>query len=98
MDLFAEYVKPELLVLAVVLYLIGIAMKKSRWVQDRYIPIFLGGTGIFLAGIWIFASCSVRTAREAALAVFTAIVQGILVAGLSTYVNQTVKQLKKGES
>ena len=31
------------------------------------------------------------------MAVFTAVVQGILVAGLSTYVNQVGKQLKKEE-
>lgn len=31
------------------------------------------------------------------LAVFTAIVQGILVAGLSTYVNQVIKQVNKTE-
>jgi len=32
-----------------------------------------------------------------AMAVFTALVQGILVAGLSTYVNQVIKQVKKTE-
>ena len=31
------------------------------------------------------------------MAVFTAIVQGILVAGLSTYVNQVIKQSNKNE-
>ena len=31
------------------------------------------------------------------MAIFTAIVQGILVAGLSTYINQIFKQLNKNE-
>ena len=31
------------------------------------------------------------------MAIFTAIVQGILVAGLSTYVNQLIKQTTKDE-
>ncbi|MFQ9019059.1 MAG: phage holin family protein [[Clostridium] symbiosum] len=31
------------------------------------------------------------------MAVFTTLVQGILVAGLSTYVNQVIKQIKKME-
>ena len=35
--------------------------------------------------------------QEIAMAVFTAIVQGILVAGLSTYVNQIIKQHNKEE-
>jgi hypothetical protein len=35
--------------------------------------------------------------KPIAMAVFTALVQGILVAGLSTYVNQVIKQIKKME-
>ena len=35
--------------------------------------------------------------QSIAMAVFTSIVQGILVAGLSTYINQTVKQIKEGK-
>ena len=31
------------------------------------------------------------------MAVFTAVIQGILVAGLSTYVNQIVKQIGKSK-
>ena len=31
------------------------------------------------------------------MAVFTSIVQGVLVAGLSTYVNQMIKQANKAE-
>lgn len=32
-----------------------------------------------------------------AMAIFTAITQGILIAGLSTYVNQIIKQTNKDE-
>nr|DAK27799.1 MAG TPA: holin [Caudoviricetes sp.] len=35
--------------------------------------------------------------QSIAMAVFTTLVQGILVAGLSTYVNQVIKQIKKME-
>lgn len=95
MDVVMNYVKPELLVLALVLYLIGRGLKKSERVKDKNIPLILGCVGIVLAGIWVIASCSVNSLQEIAMAVFTAIVQGILVAGLSTYGDQIVKQAKK---
>ena len=43
------------------------------------------------------ATATFSTGQDIALALFTAIVQGILVAGLSTYVNQFIKQLGKDE-
>lgn len=97
MEQLTNYIKPELLVVAVVLYIIGIGLKKSVSVMDKYIPIILGVLGIILCGIWVFASSPIGNAQEVAMAVFTAVVQGILVAGASTYVNQIVKQLSKEE-
>ena len=75
----------------------GIAIKQSQNIKDNYIPIGLGIIGIFLSGIWVVATCPLGSMQEIAMAVFTAVVQGILVAGLSTYVNQVGKQLKKEE-
>lgn len=97
MDQIINYVKPELLVLAVVLYFIGCGFKAAEWVKDKYIPMLLGCIGIFLCAIWVLATCEITTMQSIAMAVFTAIVQGILVAGLSNYVDQLIKQYKKAE-
>lgn len=97
MEQLINYIKPELLVVSVVLYVIGRAMKKSEWVLDKYIPILLGGIGIVFCGFWVFATSPLGTPQEIALAVFTVLVQGILVAGASTYVNQVIKQINKSE-
>ena len=97
MEQIANYVKPELIVVAIVLYFIGIWLKKAAFMKDKYIPLVLGIVGIFVCGIWVMATASFATGQDIALAVFTAIVQGILVAGLSTYVNQILKQLNKEE-
>ena len=64
-----NYVKPELIVVAFVLYFFGVALRQAQAV----------------------------TAKEGAMAVFTAVTQGILVAGLSNYVNQIIKQIHKPE-
>lgn len=53
--------------------------------------------GIPLSGIWIVGTSSLNSIQEIFMAIFTAIVQGILVAGLSTYINQIFKQLNKNE-
>ena len=95
MEQIMNYVKPELLVLAIVLYFIGIALKQAQTVKDKYIPVYLGVIGIVMSGIWVVATCPLSTLQEIAMAIFTAIVQGILVAGLSNYVNQIIKQANK---
>ena len=97
MEQIINYVKPELLILAIVLYFVGNSLKQSQGVKDKYIPASLGIVGIILAGIWVVATCPLTSSQEIAMAVFTAIVQGILVAGLSTYVNQILKQSRKEE-
>ncbi len=97
MEQIMNYVKPELIVVAVVLYFIGTGLKQAQAVKDKYIPVILGGIGIVLCGIWVLATCPIDTGQNIAMAVFTAIIQGILVAGLSTYVNQIIKQANKVE-
>ena len=61
-----NYVKPELIVVAFVLYFFGVALRQAQAVKNKYIPL-------------------------------TAVTQGILVAGLSNYVNQIIKQIHKPE-
>lgn len=97
MEQIINYVKPELIVVALVLYFIGVGMKKSEKIKDKNIPLFLGILGIFLCAVYVIATSPLGTVQEVAMAVFTALVQGILVAGLSTYVNQLIKQANKIE-
>lgn len=88
-----EYVKPELLVLAFVLYFVGMGLKKSETVEDRFIPLILGFIGIILASIYVLAESPISGVQSVLMALFTGIVQGVLCAGLSTYANQLIKQL-----
>lgn len=90
-----NYIKPELIVVALVLYFIGIAIKKAQSIKDNYIPYILGGISVILCGIWVLANSPLSTTQEVLMAIFTSIVQGVLLAGLSTYVNQLIKQANK---
>ena len=95
MEQIMKYVKPELLVVAIVLYFVGLGLKRAQTVVDKYIPLILGLCGIGLCAVWVLATFSIKTGQEIAMAVFTAIVQGVLTAGLSIYVNQIIKQAGK---
>lgn len=97
MDQIMNYVKPELIVVAVALYFLGMALKQAQSVKDKYIPLLLGGVSIVLCAIWVLATSEIGNGQQVATAVFTAITQGILVAGLSTYVDQIKKQVHKDE-
>ena len=72
------YVKPELVIVSVVLY-------------------FAGKAGILLSTVWVLSTCPLDTRQDIFTAVFTAVVQGILVAGLSTWVDRILQQIKKKE-
>lgn len=97
MEQIMNYVKPELIVVAIVLYFVGVGLKKAQAIPDKHIPIILGAAGIVICAVWVVATCPLDSGQNIAMAIFTAIVQGILVAGLSTYVNQIIKQVQKTE-
>lgn len=85
MDL-SNYVKPELLVVAVVLCILGAALNQSGVVSCRVLPFFNGAAGILICALYVFATEKVSGAAAAAMAVFTSLTQGILVSGLATVV------------
>ena len=92
-----EYIKPELLVLIPVLYFVGVGLKSMSFPKDKYIPAVLAAVGVVLAAVWVLATSDIAEVKDGAMAVFTAIVQGILCAGASVYVNQLIKQSGKDE-
>ena len=96
MDFLKEFIKPELLVLVPVLYLIGAGLKKST-VRDKLIPALLGGIGIALSLIWVLAMSDLVNWRDVLMAGFSAVTQGILAAGASVYCNQLIRQSEKEE-
>lgn len=90
-DLLKEFIKPELLILIPVLYLFGAAIKKSN-VDDKYIPFILGAAGIVLSVMYLITMATDFSSLSIVSILFTGIVQGVLIAGASVYVNQLIKQ------
>ena len=95
-EMIKEFIKPELVILIPVLYLVGEAIKKSN-VADKHIPWLLGSAAITLSLLFVGATSTISGYQEAFIALFTGLTQGILCAGASVYVNQVAKQYKKDE-
>ena len=75
MEQIINYIKPELLIVAVVLYFTGMGLKKAHYFADKHIPVTLGAIGIALASLYVFGTSTVTNAQEASMAVFTAIME-----------------------
>lgn len=80
---FLSYITENALIIIPVLYIIGMILKGTEKVKDKYIPLILLPIGIAL-------SMGIAGAITA-----DAIIQGVLVTGASVYANQLVKQIKK---
>lgn len=90
MENLQDYIKPELLVLVPVLYVIGMVIKNTDAINDKYIPVILGIVGVMLSMMYVLPVDGLSL-----MGVFTAITQGVLVTGVAVYVNQLLVQSKK---
>lgn len=93
-EIFKQFVKPELLILIPVIYLIGMGIKKSE-IKDKYIPILLGIIGVILSSMYTLATSDINNLKTTFMVLFVSLTQGILTAGVSVYFNQIYKQIKK---
>lgn len=84
---YLEFVKAELLVLIPVLYALGIMIKNTEKVANKYIPMVLTLTGVLLALLYI-----VGTEGFNVVSIYTGIVQGVICAAGAVYSNQLIKQ------
>ena len=92
-NLLTEYIKPELLVVVIVLYFIETGLKKTELIKDKFIPIILGGIGILISAIYVIATSQINVYQEVMMAIFTSIIQGILVAEISVYVKKLIQNI-----
>ena len=79
-----QYITENALILIPVLNIIGVILKDTKKIPDKYIPLILLGFGILGAVAIMGLSAD-------------GIVQGVLVTGTAVYGNQVIKQLNKKE-
>ena len=81
---FTQYITQNALILIPVLYIIGMIVKNTEKVNDKYIPVVL-----LIAGI--AGAVGIMGVNA------DAVVQGVLVTGATVYTNQLIKQSTKNE-
>lgn len=77
-----QYIVDNALVLIPVLYILGAILKGTSKIDDKYIPILLLPVGVAFSIAIMGISVD-------------AVIQGILVVGVTVYGNQVIKQISK---
>lgn len=85
-----QYLKPDFVILAAALYFLGIAIKRTQKIPNRFIPLLLLIAGILLAGLDTVSRYEEYV--NPAAAILDTLTHGIVCAGMSVYVNQLFKQ------
>ena len=87
---YENYLKPELMTLVVVLYALGALIKRTKQINDKFIPYILLAVSIVLSSLYEVGSNGFNV-----LSVFSGIQQGILCAAVAVLGNQLIKQASK---
>lgn len=82
-----------------VLYLIGVGLKKTELIKDKYIPIILTLVGWVMLFFYMLINGSpdLNSFGTAGYFIINTFIQAIFVSAASVWVNQVYKQLKKKE-
>ena len=84
-----NYIRPELLCLIPMLWVLGRLLKAAAFLSDNLIPLLLGVVGVLTAVCYFVGEEGMNDTAG----IVTAAVQGILCAGAAVYGHQLVKQL-----
>ena len=85
-----NYIKAELLVLIPVLYALGLILKDSTLIKNKYIPLVLTGVSLALSNLYVLGTGGLSAAN-----LFSGIVQGVLCVSCAVYADQLKKQFRK---
>ena len=84
MEMLKDYILDNALILIPVIYVLGIMLKGTELIKDKYIPVILLPIGIVLGMILVGFNVN-------------GFIQGVLVTGVAVYANQLIKQASKEE-
>ena len=88
MEELTQYIKADFAVLVAVLYCIGRGLKAIQRFPNQFIPLALTFCGIGLACLSVVSRYASYGNWAAAL--FEGVVQGVLCAGMSVYLNEVI--------
>lgn len=90
-EVLLQFIRPELLIVVVVLWALGFFLKKMPWFKQEWmIPFILLVVGILLTIVYL---AIVLGEGFTSVALIVGIMQGIMIAALAVFGNELVKQL-----
>lgn len=92
---FMTYIIPELVICVPALYFLGYVLKTSKRFEDELIPAVLVIVGVVIAFLFILSTMPLTTTQAWGSAIFSAITQGVCIAGAAVLTNQIIKQANK---
>lgn len=93
---YLQFIKPELLVLVPILYVLGTWFKQSTVIKNWMIPFILSGLGVLLSLAYLLSVEFTAVGNLIAAYIFTSTVQGILCAAGAVFTQNIVKQVTVG--
>lgn len=90
MELLLEFIRPELLILVIFLWCLGLFFKKAPWFQEEWaIPFILLFIGLIITIVYIAIVLGEGFLPEV---IIMGIIQGVIIAALAVFGNELIKQ------
>lgn len=85
-----QFVRPELLILVVFIWSLGLFFKKAPWFTDEWkIPFILLGVSVLFAILYIAIVIGEGVTGPV---IISAIIQGVIIACIAVFGNEAIKQ------
>lgn len=85
-----QYIRPELLILIVFIYALGLFLKKAPWFKNEWtIPFLLLGVGVLFTVLYMGVVLGEGFTGKTVL---VGIIQGVLITALAVFGNELLKQ------
>ena len=90
-EILLQFIRPELMILVAALYCLGLFLKKMPWFTAEWaIPLILLVIGIALTILYL---AIILAEGFTQFTILMGLIQGILVAAVAVFFNETVKQV-----
>jgi hypothetical protein len=90
-EILLQFIRPELMILVAALYCLGLFLKKMPWFTAEWaIPLILLVIGIALTILYL---AIILAEGFTQITILMGLIQGILVAAVAVFFNETVKQV-----
>jgi hypothetical protein len=90
MSIIAKYIRPELLIVVIFLWCLGLFLKKAPWFKEEWmIPFILLGVSIIVTIPYI---AIVLVGGFSWALIISGLIQAVIIAALAVFGNETIKQ------